>query len=142
WLQLGKDGAWRKTELSPTPTTAIAAGWLGVKPARTRFLAAIKDQVLAYRQDKGKWQSQVVDEMFGEGAAIATADLNADSSDEIIAGQGRALSVYYANNHKWTKVPLDNGGIAAADCAVADLNGDGRPDIVCIGSTTANLRWY
>ena len=37
---------------------------------------------------------------------------------------------------------LDNGGMAAAACAVADLNGDGRPDIVCIGSATANLKWY
>jgi hypothetical protein len=24
----------------------------------------------------------------------------------------------------------------------ADLNGDGRPDIACIGSATANLKWY
>jgi hypothetical protein len=23
-----------------------------------------------------------------------------------------------------------------------DLNGDGRPDIACIGSATANLKWY
>ena len=37
---------------------------------------------------------------------------------------------------------LDEGGMAAAACAIADLNGDGRPDIVCIGSATANLKWY
>jgi len=30
----------------------------------------------------------------------------------------------------------------AAACAIADLNGDGRPDIACIGSATANLKWY
>jgi hypothetical protein len=30
----------------------------------------------------------------------------------------------------------------AAACAIADLNGDGRPDIACIGSSTANLKWY
>ena len=32
--------------------------------------------------------------------------------------------------------------IAAAACAIADLNQDGRPDIACIGSSTANLKWY
>ena len=32
--------------------------------------------------------------------------------------------------------------IAAAACTVADLNGDGRLDIACIGSATHNLKWY
>jgi hypothetical protein len=32
--------------------------------------------------------------------------------------------------------------MAASSCAIADLNADGRPDIVCIGSATANLKWY
>jgi hypothetical protein len=32
--------------------------------------------------------------------------------------------------------------MGAAACAVADLNADGRPDIVCIGSATTNLKWY
>jgi hypothetical protein len=30
--------------------------------------------------------------------------------------------------------------MAAAACAVADLNADGRPDIACIDST--RLKWY
>jgi hypothetical protein len=32
--------------------------------------------------------------------------------------------------------------VSAAACATGDLNGDHRPDLVCIGSTTANLKWY
>jgi hypothetical protein len=32
--------------------------------------------------------------------------------------------------------------MAASGCVVADLNGDKRIDIVCIGSSTANLKWY
>ena len=42
----------------------------------------------------------------------------------------------------WSRQILDNGGMAAAACAVSDLNGDGKPDIACIGSATANLKWY
>jgi hypothetical protein len=32
--------------------------------------------------------------------------------------------------------------MAAAACAAADLNGDKRIDIVCIGSASTNLKWY
>jgi YVTN family beta-propeller protein len=42
----------------------------------------------------------------------------------------------------WERLVLDDGGITAADCAVADLNGDSLPDIACIGSQTANLKLY
>jgi hypothetical protein len=41
-----------------------------------------------------------------------------------------------------SRTPLVIGGSVAASGAVADLNGDGKPDIVCIGSATANLKWY
>jgi hypothetical protein len=31
----------------------------------------------------------------------------------------------------------------AASCAVmADMNGDGRPDVVAIGASTGNVKWY
>jgi hypothetical protein len=32
--------------------------------------------------------------------------------------------------------------ITPAGCAAADLDGDGRIDLACIGSATANLKWY
>jgi len=160
-FRLGKAGAWTRTELAkgdPAPwpksgSSDVAVGWLGSKPAKTRFLTAIEpwhgNQVSVYRQDKkGMWQRQVIDDALVEGHTILTADLNGDGTDEIVAGyrgKGRSVNVYYANGPKgerWTSHPLDNGGIAASSCAVADLNADGRPDIVCIGSATANLKWY
>ena len=42
----------------------------------------------------------------------------------------------------WTTQVLDDGGMAAAGCAVADLNGDTRLDVVCVGTATANVKWY
>jgi hypothetical protein len=32
--------------------------------------------------------------------------------------------------------------MAGAGCEAADLNADNRVDIVCIGTATANLKWY
>jgi len=32
--------------------------------------------------------------------------------------------------------------MAGAGCAAADFNADKRVDVVCIGSATANLKWY
>ena len=45
-----------------------------------------------------------------------------------------------ARGKRWTRSALDEGGMGAASCAVADLNADRRPDIVCIDSP--NLKWY
>ena len=58
---------------------------------------------------------------------------------------GSSVHVYYADDEhgeRWAKVILDDGGMAAAACATADLNGDGRIDVACIGAATANLKWY
>jgi FG-GAP-like repeat len=160
-FRLGKDGVWTRTELakgdpSPWPKSGssdVAVGWIGGKPSKTRFLTAIEpwhgNLVSVYRQDKqGRWQRQVIDDALDQGHTILTADLNGDGTDEIIAGfrgKVRGVNIYYANGSKgerWINHPLDNGGIAASSCAVADLNADGRLDIVCIGSATANLKWY
>jgi hypothetical protein len=32
--------------------------------------------------------------------------------------------------------------MAGSGCVSADINGDGRLDVVCIGSSTGNLKWY
>jgi hypothetical protein len=37
---------------------------------------------------------------------------------------------------------IDPSGIAAADCKIAQLAGDARPDIACSGASTANVKVY
>jgi hypothetical protein len=104
--------------------------------------------VVVYHTDGEKWVRQVIDDSFADGHALATADLNRDGRDEIIAGyrgKGGGLVFYAAEDDRglrWKRFDLDVGGITAASCAIADLNSDGRLDIVCIGSATANLKWY
>ena len=154
--KLEKDGRWSRTEIAEGDPSAwpkggssdVAVGWLGGK----RFLAAIEpwhgNQVVLYRQSAKEWQRRVIDASLVDGHTIWTADLNGDGNNEIIAGfrgGSHSVFVYYADDpsgERWSKHVLDDGGMAAAACAVADLNGDGRMDIACIGSATANLKWY
>ena len=154
--QLGKNGKWKRTEIAkgdqaPWPkcgSSDIAVGRLG----KRRYLAAIEpwhgNQLAMYTQAGKRWSRRVLDDSLVDGHTIWTADLNGDGNDEIIAGfrgRGRSVFVYYADDAKgghWSKRVLDDGGMAAAACAVTDLNGDGRTDVACIGSATANLKWY
>jgi len=154
-FRFGKDGRWSRTEIAkgdPAPwpksgSSDIAVGRLG----KSRFLAAIEpwhgNQVAVYRQQAGRWERHVIDTTLVDGHTIAVADLNHDGSDEIVAGfrgKGRSVYLYYADaaGEHWSRETLDDGGMGAAACAVADLNADGRIDIVCIGSATTNLKWY
>jgi FG-GAP-like repeat len=74
-----------------------------------------------------------------EGHTILTADLDGDGNDEVIAGyrgKGRSVNIYRSNSGGWSKEVLDDGGMAASSCAAVDLNGDRKPDLVCIGPKT------
>ena len=42
----------------------------------------------------------------------------------------------------WIRQDIDEGGVAVEDLACADLNGDGRVDIVAVGRATKNVRIY
>lgn len=153
----GKDGKWRRTELAkgdPAPWPKSGASDIAVgKLGKRRFLCTIEpwhgNQIVVYRHQGGAWRRQVLDASLVEAHTIQTADFDGDGRDEILAGDrgkgGNAVYVFVADDRagaKWTRHPLDVGGVAAASCAVADLNGDRRPDIACIGSSTANLKIY
>jgi hypothetical protein len=52
--------------------------------------------------------------------------------------------VYYARDAsglKWERQTLDTE-MAASGLAVADIDGDGHPDVVAIGASTGNVKWY
>ncbi len=148
--------AWQKIHLSdgnPEPWPRSGASEVAVGRLRNRrFLATIEPwhghQVAVYLPEAKGWRRLVVDDSLVEGHALEVADLDGDGLQEIIAGfrgKGRSVYVYWAENAlgtRWTRRVVDAGGMAAAGCAVADLNGDGRPDIACAGAATANLKWY
>jgi hypothetical protein len=150
------DGHWTRTEIArgdPAPwpkcgSSDVAVVHLG----KRRLLASIEpwhgNQVVVYREAEGGWIRQVIDDSFTDGHAVYAADLDRDGRDEIVAGyrgKGGSVYIYSAKDElgvRWTRHDLDRGGISAASCAIADLNGDGSLDVACIGSATANLKWY
>lgn len=151
--RFGRDGKWTRTEIArgnpeawpKSGSSDVAVGTLG----KERFLAAIEpwhgNQAVVYRETKGEWQRETIDDSLVDGHTILTADFDGDGRDEIVAGfRGgkRGVYLYRLEKGRWEKQILDEGGVAAAGCAVADLNGDGRIDIACIGSATQNLKWY
>ena len=153
---LGKKKVWERTSLvkgdsDPWPRSGSSEIVVG-RLQRNRFLSTIEpwhgNQVVVYQQQGNNWQRQVVDTSLNDGHVLIASDLNRDGIDELIAGyrgQGRSVYIYSAENPRgthWVRSVLDDGGMAAAGCAVADLNGDGKPDITCIGTATTNLKWY
>lgn len=153
-FKLSPDGAWSRTELakgSPerwphSGTSDAAVGRL----AGRKFICSIEpwhgNEVVVYFETGGKWTRQAIDNTLVDGHALLVADLDGDGQDEIVAGyrgQGRSVNVYRAldpGGTHWLRTALDEGGMGAASCAVADLNRDGKPDLACIDDH--QLKWY
>ena len=150
------NGLWNRTlivkgdpiDWPKSGASEVIVGHLG----RERFLATIEpwhgNKVVTYRHRNGTWTRHVIDETISDGHTIVAGDFDGDGQDELVVGerQGRRSAYLYratnASEDIWSKESLDDGGMAAAGCAVADLNADNRSDVVCIGTATANLKWY
>ncbi len=129
----------------------IALGRLKQK----RVLASVEpwhgNEVVVYTQDKsGRWQRRVIFDELKEGHEVCVGDFNGDGRDDIVAGdraKGEIASshIFYSQDDagaQWHHEILDHLGMSASGCSVADIDGDGRLDIVLIGSATANIKWY
>ena len=129
-------------------SSEIKMGRLGGR----RFIAAIEpwhgNQVVVYTEEEKAWQRRVLEDKMVNGHALAVGDLDGDGRDEIVAGfrgQGFQLYIFTADDGtgaRWTRHTLDPGGIAAADCKIADFTVDRRPAIACSGASTANVKLY
>ncbi|MEJ2008348.1 MAG: FG-GAP-like repeat-containing protein [Acidobacteriota bacterium] len=117
-----------------------------------RFLATIEpwhgNKVVVYPGSAGKFtERKVIDTSFKSGHALVCADLDGDGNDEIVAGYrgpGTSLFIYHATDDRgtaWERETLDTE-MATSCVVISDINGDGHPDIVAIGSSTANVKWY
>jgi hypothetical protein len=131
----------------------------------SRYVATIEPwhghQVVAYTPPKegdALWDRKVIDEPVQWGHAVWCANLDADEDQELIIGQrdkstdpnrkpaGPGILIYDPTAGsaplRFERHVLDDGGIGTEDLVVADLNGDGREDIIAGGRSTHNVRIY
>ncbi|MBI4325538.1 MAG: FG-GAP repeat protein [Chloroflexi bacterium] len=146
----------------PGETAFIGAGEVrqGRLPGGKRFIATVEpmhgNQVVTYTppdsaSGKKLWLRRVIDESIVDGHAVACGDLLRAGYDQLVVGW-RAMNrpgvkvgikLYIpldADGKNWNSVLLDDNTMACEDLTLADLNGDGRLDIVAAGRATKNLK--
>lgn len=161
-----EEGKWSSFQIaknSSLPATPSGAGAgagevrLGHLARDRAFVAAIEPMhgttLAVYNVQGGLPERQLLDDRMVDGHALACGDLLGLGRDQIIAGwRGRGKAGEPTGMRIWTPLDkkgsewrshdLDLGGMACEDLALADLNGDGRLDIVASGRATKNLRIY
>jgi FG-GAP-like repeat/FG-GAP repeat len=118
------------------------------------------NKVVAYTRPEGDakpgqlWERKVVDEQLRWGHATRFVALDGTLQTYLVVGvrdnptkddkftEKRGVRIYCRSGVKWDRYILEDGGVAVEDLTVADLNGDGKPDIVAVGRATGNARIY
>ncbi len=102
----------------------------------------------------GMWfYRRVLTDQLTEGHALACGDLLGTGADQIVVGwRGSAqkprpvgiklFTALDAQGEQWREDFVDDNGMACEDLVLADLNGDGKLDVVASGRSTHNLRVY
>jgi len=147
-------GAWKHRQLSDQWTGEVRDGKL---PGGRRFLATIEPMhgsVSAVYADPGNtrspWNRQVLDETLKDGHGVVVADFLGLGSDQVAVGW-RAMNPKGApgvrfftpldpDGKQWRKTDLSGPEVAIEDMKGADLNGDGKVDLILAGRATKNLR--
>lgn len=107
------------------------------------------------------WDRRVVAEPLAWGHGVWCANLDDDDDEELIIGQrdpnpagtgtgtsprGPGVFVFDPksgpNGLEFTRHTIDDGGMACEDLVAADLDGDGRPEVVAGGRATHNVKIY
>ena len=146
WLNSYSDGSWKSSKLSSDPAGEIRAGRLATGP----FYATVEpfhgDKAAVYTRDAdGKWNRHQVLGGFKDGHAVAPDDYLGLGHDQVVIGwRGanpglRFLTPLDGEGKEWRTTVITTKEIAVEDLKSADLNGDGRPDLIAAGRQTKNL---
>ena len=154
-LNPSKDGTWNRRQISNNPTGEVRQG---AGAGGKNFVTAIEpmhgNQLSIYTPAKGTklWNRNVIDESLDQGHALATGDFMGSGSDQIVVGwrgtrrTGKVgVKLYYPTNEQrseWKSMLVDDNEMATEDIRIADLNADGKIDIVAAGRASHNLKIY
>lgn len=100
----------------------------------------------------GSNQRIVLTDELNQGHALATEDFLNSGIDQIVVGWRKAnanqeigIKIFVATDSqgtRWKSHWVDKNGMACEDLKVADLNGDGKMDIIAAGRDSHNLKIY
>lgn len=139
-------------------TPAITKGVGEIRVGRTadgkRLIAAIEpmhgNELVVYTGEQ--WQRTVLDSNLKEGHALAIGELLTGKGHQVVAGWrtpnkdgNLGIKLYTSQDQQgkqWEAVWIDENGMACEDLKLADLNGDGKLDIIAAGRATHNLKIY
>ncbi len=152
------DGKWTREKLADGDPEKRGAGEIkvGRLPGGKRYIATVEPwhghQAAVYTGPG--WKRQVLVANHKGGHALWTADLTGTGVDSLVVGfrgppEGKpeecVVYVFHpldAAGEKWEKKVLDEKGLGCEDVICADLDGDGRIDIVGAGRSTKNVKIY
>lgn len=146
WFNAYADGAWRRTRLAAEPIGELRAGKLAARPMIATIEPFHGTKAAVYTRDTaGNWRRRQIHEGFKEGHAVACADFLGTGSDQVMIGwRGadpgiRLLTPLDDDGLTWRTSVISTKEIAVEDFKAADLDGDGKPDLVVAGRQTRNL---
>jgi hypothetical protein len=101
----------------------------------------------------GLWSRRVLDSTLVDGHALACGDLAGSGGDQVVVGWRamgkpnvkvgiKLFTPTDAGGREWQQALVDDNGMACEDLLLADLDGNGRLDIVAAGRATKNVKIY
>jgi hypothetical protein len=102
-------------------------------------------------KDGIQWDRTLLTDDMKQGHALAADDLLGSGRLQIVAGWrepdadgkvGIRMYVQEDATQEWRAHWIDDNGMACEDLQVADLNDDGKPDIIAAGRDSRNLKVY
>lgn len=125
---------------------------VGKSNNQNRFVSGIEpmhgNELTVYQDSEPR---RVLMSDLNQGHALATSDLLGLGSDQIVVGWrepdkqkkvGIKMFSIDAETKAWKSYWVDDNGIACEDLQIADLNADGKKDIIAAGRATHNLKVY
>lgn len=157
-----RETGWQRRELAGTGTAGFAGASevrAGTGPNGVRFVVTVEpfhgNQLVLYTPGfaaSEPFGRKVLDPALREGHALACGDLLGRGSDQVVVGWRQpnahgvtGIQCWIPGNRlldDWQSVTIDTNRMACEDLCLADLNGDGRLDIVAAGRATRNVKIY